>query len=158
MKYFKECKVDEREDYMTAREIGLKYGIALSGRLGPGPKVAALLKKYIEDNNIDYSETYRSNGGQVSLVYPKYIYEKMVLDMDIYNKKNVEYEVLVSYRRNMISKTSCHAIIKIVAKNQLEVREIFKNSSAKELVNDIESDYIVGSMKLVNILSKRDIS
>lgn len=158
MKYFRECIVDEKEEYMTAREIGLKYGIALDSRLGPGPKVAALLKKYIEENNIDYSETYCSNDGRLSLIYPKSIYEKMVIDMDVHNDKKFEYEVLISYERNNISKTRCHSILKIVAKNQLEVKDIIYMGASKEFVDNIESDFIKGSVKVVNILSKREVS
>lgn len=158
MKYFRECEINEEDEYMTARDIGLKYGIALDSRLGPGPKVAALLKKYIEENDIDYSETYCSNDGRLSLIYPKSIYERMVVDMDAYSEKKFEYEVLISYERNNMSKIRCHSILKIVAKNQLEVKDIVYMGTSKDFINNVESDFIKGSVKVINILSKREIS
>lgn len=153
MKFFKECVVDENEEYLTAKQIGLKYGIALKYRVGPGPKVSGLLRKYIEENNINYSEVYAKVEGQLSLVYPKSIYEKMLEGINAENEDKLEYEVLVSYKSEVTSKKQNYDVLRIVARNQPEIEEIIKEDNKRPSSNLIEDGYINYSLNMVKILS-----
>lgn len=157
MKFFKECTVDEKEDYLTAKDIGLKYGVALKSRLGPGPKVSGLLRKYIDEHNIHYSEIYAKIEGQLSLVYPKSIYEKMLEEINAENEDKIEYEVLVSYKSDSIQKKHCYDVLKIIARNQPEIEEIIKEDNRRPSSNLIKDGYTNYSLNVMKILSTKKL-